>query len=247
VITSHRGEGIINKGCGSEDLQSLQSLVQKEQADLGIAHDGDGDRVRFVDSLGRVVDGDQILGLLALQAHRDEKLNASKFVATIHSNSGLMASLSRLGISTHTSDVGDKNVYLKMLEAGCNWGGESSGHIICTDYLPTGDGLFAALSVLHAMKDQSRLLEDLAKQIILWPSLSGSFEVSKKVPIQELPELSKTVQKEEETLKDEGRILLRYSGTEPKIRLLVEATSEKLVHSSFHNLQLAIQNSLSST
>lgn len=247
VITSHRGEGIINDGCGSEDLQSLQLLVQKEQADLGIAHDGDGDRVRFVDSLGRVVDGDQILGLLALQAHRDEKLNASKFVATIHSNSGLMASLSSLGISTLTSDVGDKNVYLKMLEAGCNWGGESSGHIICTDYLPTGDGLFAALSVLHAMKDQSLLLEDLAKQIILWPSLSGSFEVSQKVPIQELPELSKTVQKEEETLKDEGRILLRYSGTEPKIRLLVEATSEKLVHSSFHSLQLAIQNSLSST
>ena len=97
------------------------------------------------------------------------------------------------------------------------------------------------------MKDQSRLLEDLAKQIILWPSLSGSFEVSQKVPIQELPELSKTVQKEEETLKDEGRILLRYSGTESKIRLLVEATSEKLVHSSFYSLQLAIQNSLSST
>jgi phosphoglucosamine mutase len=247
VVTSHRGEGIINKGCGSEDLQSLQLLVQKEGADLGIAHDGDGDRVRFVDSKGRVVDGDQILGLLALQAQRDGKLNASKFVATIHSNSGLKASLSRMDISTLTSDVGDKNVYLKMLEAGCNWGGESSGHIISTDYLPTGDGLFAALSVLHAMKDQSLLLEDLARQIILWPSLSGSFEVSKKVPIQELPELFKAVQKEVEILKDEGRILLRYSGTEPKIRLLVEATSEKLVHSSFHNLQLAIQHSLSST
>ena len=247
VITSHCGEGIINKGCGSEDLQSLQVLVQKEQADLGIAHDGDGDRVRFVDSKGRVVDGDQILGLLALQAQRDGKLDASKFVATIHSNSGLRASLSKMDISTLTSDVGDKNVYLKMLEAGCNWGGESSGHIICTDYLPTGDGLFAALSVLHAMKDQSRLLEDLAKQIILWPSLSGSFEVSKKVPIQELPELFKTVQKEEEILKDEGRILIRYSGTESKVRLLVEATSEKLVHSSFHILKLAIQNSLSST
>jgi len=247
VITSHRGEGIINKGCGSEDLQSLQLLVQKEQADLGIAHDGDGDRVRFVDSKGRVVDGDQILGLLALQAQRDGKLNASKFVATIHSNSGLKASLSKMDISTFTSDVGDKNVYLKMLETGCNWGGESSGHIICTDYLPTGDGLFAALSVLQAMKDQSRLLEDLAKQIILWPSLSGSFEVSKKVPIQELPELFKTVQKEEKILKDEGRILLRYSGTESKVRLLVEATSEKLVHSSFNNIKLAIQNSLSST
>ena len=247
VITSHRGEGIINKGCGSEDLQSLQLLVLKEHADLGIAHDGDGDRVRFVDSKGRVVDGDQILGLLALQAHRKGKLNASKFVATIHSNSGLMASLSRMDISTLTSDVGDKNVYLKMLEAGCNWGGESSGHIICTDYLPTGDGLFAALSVLHAMKDQSLSLEDLAKQIILWPSLSESFEVYKKVPVQELPELFDTVQKEETVLKDQGRILLRYSGTEPKIRLLVEATSEKLVHSSFHNIQLAIQNSLSST
>ena len=247
VITSHCGEGIINKGCGSEDLHSLQVLVQKEQADLGIAHDGDGDRVRFVDSKGRIVDGDQILGLLALQAQRDGKLDASKFVATIHSNSGLGASLSKMDISTLTSDVGDKNVYLKMLEAGCNWGGESSGHIICTDYLPTGDGLFAALSVLHAMKDQSRLLEDLAKQIILWPSLSESFEVSKKVPIQELPKLFKTVQKEEEILKDEGRILIRYSGTETKVRLLVEATSEKLVHSSFHNLKLAIQNSLSST
>jgi len=247
VITSYRRAGLINEGCGSENLGSLQLLVQNEQADLGIAHDGDGDRVRFVDSLGRIVHGDQILGLLALQTQQDGNLKSSKFVTTIYSNSGLLSSLNKRGISTLTSDVGDRNVYLKMVEEGCNWGGESSGHIICTDYLPTGDGLFAALSVLSAMRSQSRLLEDLAKQIDLWPSMSGAFMVNQKKPIKELPELFDTIQKEETVLKDQGRILLRYSGTEPKIRLLVEGTSEALIETSFQNLRLSIQKSLSSS
>ena len=244
VIKIHHGDGVINEDCGSENLASLQDLVRQKKADLGIAHDGDGDRVRFVDSEGRMVDGDQVLGLLAKQAHQDKALKASTFVSTVHSNKGLFSFFSANKINGLTSDVGDRNVYLKMLEANCNWGGESSGHIICTDYLPTGDGLFAALSVLRAMKRQSQCLSTLASEITLWPSLCDSFFVSHKPPFESIPDLLQSISEEEEHLNDEGRVLLRYSGTEPKLRLLVEGKSPEKIKSSFQRLKLAIQKSL---
>ena len=180
VIKIHQGEGIINEECGSEHLSSLQDLVNQKKADIGIAHDGDGDRVRFVDSDGKIVDGDQVLGVLARQAQQDKALQQSTFITTVHSNSGLLSFLSENNINGLTADVGDRNVYLKMLQANCNWGGESSGHIICTDYLPTGDGLFAALSVLRTMKGQSQCLSRLVSDVTLWPSLCDSFLVSHK-------------------------------------------------------------------
>ena len=197
VIKIHQGDGVINADCGSEHLASLQDLVRQKRADLGIAHDGDGDRVRFVDSDGKVVDGDQVLGLLAKQAHQDKSLKASTLVSTVHSNKGLFSFLSENKINGLTADVGDRNVYLKMLEVNCNWGGESSGHIICTDYLPTGDGLFAALSVLQAMKRQSQCLASLASEITLWPSLCDSFLVSHKPPLESIPVLSQSISDEE--------------------------------------------------
>lgn len=244
VFGIHQGNGMINEGCGSEHLDSLKKLVHQKNADVGIAHDGDGDRVRFVDADGKVIDGDQILGLLALHAHRNQQLESSTFVATVHSNSGLFAFLNNHAIHGKASDVGDRNVYLKMLEEKSNWGGESSGHIICTDYLPTGDGLFAALSVLKVMQDQSKPLSSLAHDIKLWPSLSGSFPVSEKIPIDRIPELTERISTETSLLKEEGRILLRYSGTEPKIRLLVEGKSIEKITPSYQRLQVAIEKSL---
>ncbi|MEK9772626.1 MAG: phosphoglucosamine mutase [Opitutae bacterium] len=244
VFKIHHGDGVINSECGSENLGSLQDLVHERKADLGIAHDGDGDRVRFVDAKGKVIEGDQALGLIARQAHREKNLKSATFVSTIHSNSGLFSFLSNHAIRSLTSDVGDRNVYLKMLEAKCNWGGESSGHIICTDYLPTGDGLFAALYVLRSMKEQSKTLECLASEIKLWPSLSGSFAVTQKPSFDRIPDLSLSLDREIDYLKEDGRILLRYSGTEPKLRLLVEGKSLAKITPSFQRLKLAIEKSL---
>ena len=149
----------------SEHLGDLRDLVLENNADLGIAHDGDGDRVRFINPTGQIVDGDQVLGLLALHAHRSKSLSSSTFVTTVHSNSGLSCTLKKNGIKLARSDVGDRNVFLKMLESKCNWGGESSGHIINTDYLPTGDGLFASLSVLSAIQNQSKDLNSLVMKL----------------------------------------------------------------------------------
>jgi phosphoglucosamine mutase len=244
VFAIHQGGGMINENCGSEHLEDLRDLVLENKADLGIAHDGDGDRVRFINTTGQIVDGDQVLGLLALHAHRSESLSSSSFVTTVHSNSGLSDALQKTGIKLERSDVGDRNVFLKMLESQCNWGGESSGHIINTDYLPTGDGLFAALSVLLAIQNQSRDLSSLSDEIKLWPLRSESFPVSKKTPIQDVPAITHCIEDEEKILGNRGRILLRYSGTEPKIRLLVEGVSEDLISESFNRIQLVLQKSL---
>ena len=244
VFAIHQGDGIINENCGSEHLEDLRDLVLENNADLGIAHDGDGDRVRFINPTGQIVDGDQVLGLLALDAQRSKSLSSSTFITTVHSNSGLSDALKKNGINLERSDVGDRNVFLKMLESKCNWGGESSGHIINTDYLPTGDGLFAALSVLLAIKNQSKDLSSLSDEIKLWPLRSESFPVSQKIPIQDVPEITQCVEDEEKILGNRGRILLRYSGTEPKIRLLVEGVSEDLINESFNRIQLVLQKSL---
>jgi phosphoglucosamine mutase len=191
-----------------------------------------------------VVDGDQILGLLALSAKREGKLRSSTFVSTVHSNQGLASSLMKNDVSLVTSDVGDRHVYLKMREKGSNWGGESSGHVICTDYLPTGDGLYAALSLLQTLQIKNSSIDTLAGEIQLWPSLSGSFVVSSKTPIEDIPELSEKLSYAVEQLGSDGRILLRYSGTEPKIRLLVEGKSLDLIEPHYKNLSSLIQKEL---
>lgn len=240
----HHGNGLINHKCGSEDLGSLQSLVKNNNADLGIAHDGDGDRVRIIDNQGVVVDGDQVLGILALHAHKKGCLKNSTFVSTIHSNSGLQQSLQKNGIDLLRSDVGDRQVALKMSQSGANWGGESSGHIIATDYLPTGDGLIAALMILQAMKNANSSIRQLAEEISLWPSLSESFLVREKIPVNEIPSLSEVVEAEQSKAGNQGRILLRYSGTEPKIRLFVEGRDTIWVQSTFDLIKKFIQKSL---
>jgi phosphoglucosamine mutase len=244
VFSIHQGEGMINDHCGSEYLESLSNLVRSKKADMGIAHDGDGDRVRFVDRDGQTIDGDQVLGLLALHAHRTKSLRSSTFVSTVHSNSGLAETLKANGIRLGRAKVGDRNVYQKMLEGKSNWGGESSGHIICMDYLPTGDGLFAALSVLDAIQKQATDLRVLARKTTLWPLRSESFPVAEKIPVKNVPDLIQCLKAEEEFLHDQGRILLRYSGTEPKIRLLVEGVSTGLINQSFNRIAEVIQKSL---
>ncbi len=241
IFPIHSGDGIINSNCGSEFPASLQEEVKKQDCDLGIGHDGDGDRMIIVDSSGHCIHGDQILGLLALDAFRRKDLKNNALIATIHSNSGLEASLKDKGISLYRSDVGDRNVKFLMEKVEANLGGESSGHIIFKNYLPTGDGIYAALATVRAMIEQEKSIRNLAEEIELWPSVSRSFTVKSKPPLSEVPNLSSALSKEEEALGDRGRILLRYSGTEQKIRLLVEGKSKNAIEKVSDRLSEVIQ------
>jgi phosphoglucosamine mutase len=244
VSCLHQGDGIINHHAGSEHPDALIGKMSESNAFLGVAHDGDGDRAVFVAPSGKLIDGDQILGLLARYAQEQNRLKANGFVSTIHSNSGLDHSLATSGIKLHRSDVGDRNVSALMEKLNCNWGGESSGHIVAHDYLPTGDGLYTALSIAHALTESKKTLTQMTEWIKLWPSKSSAFHVSQKIPLEDCPEIQLSLQQSKEDLGKNGRVLLRYSGTEPKIRLLVEAKNENLVNSIFSKIQYTIEKTL---
>ena len=241
VHSIHEGEGVINDNAGSEHPKLMQDKVRETNAHFGLAHDGDGDRVIFADEKGNVIHGDQILGLLALDAGSSSSLKGEGLVATEHSNSGLEESLAKYGLELFRSPVGDRNVAALMREKGCNLGGESSGHVVASDYLPTGDGLYTALLVAHAMVRNSKTLQELARSISLWPSRVGAVTVKEKIPLAEKPALAKSVEEANLQLGQQGRILLRYSGTEPKIRLLVEGKQENLVTEIFGRLSNIIE------
>lgn len=243
-VLLNAGDGMINLDAGSEFPRQAAQRVITEKADLGIAHDGDGDRVVFIDPAGQVVDGDKVLGLIAAIAMENGILKGDSFVATVHSNSGLAAFLEKMNLVLHRADVGDRNVALEMKRLRCNWGGESSGHVIASDYLPTGDGLFVALTVAHYLAKRQIDLSKFSNQVVLWPSKSGSFRVKKRIPLDKLPDLRKMLNRCNERMLKDGRALLRYSGTEPKIRLLVEGKSESLVNEVFSDLSTCIEKIL---
>jgi phosphoglucosamine mutase len=213
----------INADCGSEHPASLQATVLETTADLGIAHDGDGDRVILCDHAGEVINGDALLALLALHWAKQGWLTHGGLVATVMSNLALDATLRQHGIHVHRAGVGDRQVFFKMRDLGLHLGGESSGHIISLRHLPTGDGLLAALLVLRAMTDTGQTLRDLASVYTPYPQLVRNLKVTSKPDLVELGDLQSALRDLEADLGDEGRLLLRYSGTEPKIRLLVEA------------------------
>ena len=244
VLSMHEGEGIINEDSGSEHPKLMQEKVRQTGSHFGLAHDGDGDRVVFADEKGLLIHGDRVLGLLALDAGNSSRLKGKGLVATEHSNSGLGESLRRHGFDFFRSPVGDRNVSALMKEKGCNLGGESSGHVVSSDYLPTGDGLYTALLVAHAMARSTKTLQELARAIILWPSKVGAIVVKEKIPLSSLPALTKSLEEANLKLGQDGRILLRYSGTEPKIRLLVEGKQEELVTDIFCQLSKIIEKTL---
>jgi phosphoglucosamine mutase len=233
VICINGGDGLINDQVGSEFTDGLSQRVVQENADLGLAHDGDGDRIVFVDKKGVKIDGDQILGILAIHAKRNNSLQEDGFVATIHSNSGLEHSLTEHLIKLKRSDVGDRNVFALMQEKNINWGGESSGHIICSNYLNTGDGLFSALSVMQCMEDLQSDISVLAKQVKLWPSMSVGLKTHSKKPVSTFENLNRYLKEINLEYRDQVRVLIRYSGTEPKLRLLVEASDAMVTKEVF--------------
>ena len=213
----------INEGCGSMHPEAMCRKVVEHGAHIGIAHDGDADRVLLCDEAGTLIDGDDIMAIAALDMLAQNTLAGRTLVSTVMSNAGLEAAIVAAGGTMLRTAVGDKNVIDEMLRNGYNFGGEQSGHLIFRDYASTGDGLVAALQILRIMKATDLPLSKLARCWTRFPQLVTNVKVREKRPLAELPEVMQLVALAEKELAAQGgRLLLRYSGTEPKIRLLVE-------------------------
>ena len=212
----------INTGCGSLHLEGLQGRVAKERAVLGVAFDGDADRALFVSSRGHVVNGDAVLLIMARYLKSGNSLKNQRVVATSMSNLGLERALAREGISLARTAVGDRYVLEEMLKSGDNLGGEQSGHIIFLDDSPAGDGLLTAVKVasLVSMKGP---LESLVEGLKDYPQVIVNVKVKAKPPFDSLPTVTRALAEAEATLGENGRVVLRYSGTEPLVRVMVEA------------------------
>jgi phosphoglucosamine mutase len=219
----------INKQCGSLHPELICRVVRQEGADLGVALDGDGDRAIFCDERGRVVDGDMVLGMTALDLHRMGRLSKDTVVATVMSNMGLEMALKEQGIRLVRTQVGDRYVVEEMRRGGYNLGGEPSGHVIFLDHNTTGDGIITALQVMSLMRRTGRSLSELAAVVRPLPQLIRNVPVPRKPPLESIPELMRLLRNAEERLKDKGRVFLRYSGTEPLLRIMVEGEDEALI------------------
>jgi phosphoglucosamine mutase len=217
----------INVGCGSTHLEAVREAVLRERADLGIAFDGDGDRVLLVSSRGRTIDGDQVIGIAAVHRSRKGPLVPPLVVATVLSNFGLEQFLRDRGIGMVRTPVGDRHVAQAMLAHGARLGGEPSGHIIFADHAPTGDGILTAVQLLEIAHDAGESLEALAEEILLYPQSQRnvtcpSIGAAKSIPLDEI------ARRAEEQLGGRGRVILRPSGTQPMVRVFVEADNAAL-------------------
>jgi len=216
----------INEKCGAVHPEAAAELVKEKGADLGVCFDGDGDRLIMIDENGQVITGDRILCLCALAMKERGELKNDTLVATVMSNLGLRDALSEKGISLETTGVGDKLVMERMQEGGFSLGGENSGHIIFGDYTTTGDGLLSALVVISELKKSGKKLSELTSCMAEYPQKLTNIYVKDKPEIEEVPRLHTAIKEAEAALSSTGRTLVRYSGTENKIRVLVEAKEQ---------------------
>ena len=212
----------INRQCGSTYPTTLQHLVRRHDADLGIALDGDGDRVLFVDHQGNLVDGDHIMAVCAKYMLESNSLRKKTVVATVMSNMGLEVALKRLGGRLLRTQVGDRYVIERMLQGGFNLGGEQSGHLIFLDHITTGDGTLSALQLLAIIQRTGRTLADLTQVMEVYPQTLINVRVREKKDLQDVPPVYQCIRAAEKKLNDRGRLLIRYSGTEPKLRVMCE-------------------------
>ena len=212
----------INLDCGSTHLGPLQRAVVAHSARLGIAFDGDGDRALFVDHAGNIVDGDAVLLLAGLQLQSEGRLPGNAIVATVMSNIGLELALRQRNIALVRAPVGDKYVMEQMLSRGLALGGEQSGHVIFADHLFTGDGIGTSLQVLRTMELTGRELADLASVLVAYPQVLVNVRVRERVDYTRIPEIADAIHRVESLVNGKGRLLIRYSGTEPLLRIMLE-------------------------
>jgi phosphoglucosamine mutase len=234
----------INAGVGTEHPESLAAQVRATGAKLGVAHDGDGDRCVLVDERGVVLDGDEILTILATHALTHGLLSAKTLVVTVQSNLGVDQAVRAAGGRVVRTPVGDRYVSEYMRAAGASLGGESSGHVLCTNVVPTGDGLVAALKVMEVMLTTGRPLSELRRVLKKFPQATANLRVLEKRPLENLPALGAAIAALEAELGDQGRVLVRWSGTEPKLRFLVENTEEAAARNGLERLLKAAKNEL---
>ena len=220
----------INNNCGSTHIEGLQKFVVDNKLDVGFAYDGDADRCLAVDEKGNVITGDHILYIYANYMKDRGKLLTNTVVTTVMSNFGLYKAFDKCGIDYAKTKVGDKYVYEYMVKNGCRIGGEQSGHIIFTKYASTGDGILTSLKMMEALIARKKPMSELAKDLIIYPQVLKNIRVVDKSTVQNDPEVQAKVQEIADRLSDTGRILVRESGTEPLIRVMVEAESEKECH-----------------
>ena len=235
----------INKKVGALYPEKMAERVLKEKAHVGLSLDGDGDRLIMADEKGRILSGDPILGICALYLHDQGRLNQGKAVITHLSNSGLEESLSSRGVSFVRTDVGDRNVVEKMRENNIDLGGESSGHIIFLNHSTTGDACIAGLNVLACMKQTGQSLSSLKDQIKEKPQISLKLNVKKKIKLSSIPSYNQLMENVKDKLSDQGRALVRYSGTEPLVRIFVEGSELSLIKEQAQKIHAFLEQKLS--
>ncbi len=230
VSINDKPDGInINEGCGSLHIDLLRKAVKLHKADIGIAHDGDADRTILCDEKGNMVDGDKVMGMWAVEMKRSRMLNNDTVVSTVMSNLGLEKYLENHGIRLLRTKVGDRYVVEKMRDGGYALGGEQSGHIIFLDHNTTGDGPLTAMQVLYLMKKRDASLSKLSQEITLYPQILTNVEVEQRHDIKTIPAIEEAITAAENRLAGKGRVLVRPSGTEPKIRVMLEGEDLRLI------------------
>jgi phosphoglucosamine mutase len=234
----------INDGCGSIYPEEIQRIVKLSGADVGIAHDGDADRVLLCDENGEIVDGDEILAIASLDFLSGGRLEQNTVVATVMSNFGLDETLAAKGGKVVRTKVGDRYVIEEMVQRKLNLGGEQSGHIIFRDFTTTGDGIISALQILRIMHQTGQPLGKLKTCLKRYPQAQRNLVVKGKPPLAELSAVMKLVDETEKELSGKGRVLLRYSGTEPKIRLLIEGPEFDKIDKQANRIADAIQSAI---
>lgn len=234
----------INLNCGSLHPEVVSRMVLETGADVGMALDGDADRIVFVDHRGSVVDGDHIMAICATDMIREKRLKQNTLVATIMSNMGLEKVLNACDGRIVKTPVGDRYVVTEMVRSGYNMGGEKSGHTIFLDYNTTGDGIITALQVLAVMGKREKSLADLATIMTPFPQVLFNIRVKEKHDLSQVPEIQNSIQRIEEELGTQGRVVVRYSGTEPLIRVMLEGEKEEQIQQMGGDLSEVIERNL---
>jgi phosphoglucosamine mutase len=245
IKTGVSPDGInINDKCGALFPETMAAMTVQYRADVGISLDGDGDRCILSDENGQIVDGDQTIGLCALQMAQSGKLNSHTIVTTPMSNVGLALTLEKHGIQMLRSQVGDRHVIEMMRANGLNLGGEQSGHIVFLDHATTGDGVVAALKVLEVMRRSGKKLSELKNEIELLPQARQDIRIARRLSFDEMPEVNQAIKDAQEALSGNGRVFVRYSGTEPVMRVLIEGRDSAMIQSICQRITSVLENYL---
>jgi phosphoglucosamine mutase len=245
TVLHHEPSGTnINQQCGSEHPESLCRKVLEMGADVGLAFDGDGDRLIAVDETGKILTGDQLLAVAARFLHKRGQLQNDVIVSTVMSNLGLKEALRTIGIRHVSCDVGDRRVMEKMTDCEAALGGEDSGHIIYRAYHSTGDGLLSALKLVETMQEDERPLSEMVQFMTVYPQTLVNVPVGEKPELESLESIGRAIRKVEEKLGERGRVLVRYSGTQSICRVMVEGPKRDLTEDCAHNIAVAIADAI---